>query len=127
MKQAAICSSSGTARTSDGADLTGSQRPCGVEQPRQRVGELLGRRHARFGQISFDVVHSACQDVQLVVEPVEFRPCDHQLVFTQFELGGSMPGHPVPLAATAGTEDPGSTRAGALRERSTTPTAVSDG
>jgi hypothetical protein len=103
-----------------------TQRPCGIEQPRQRLAKFAARRRLRACEVPFDVVDGARQHVQLVMERIEFRPCHHQFVLTQRKFGCSLPGHPVPLATSTRTENPGSAGARSLRECSTTPSAVSD-
>ena len=107
-----------------GTDLAVPQRPCGIEQPLERITQVRGRAVARGGKISFDVVDRTRQHVELVVQSVQFGPGNDQFVVAQLEFGGSLPGDPVPLPTTLGTELARASRSGASRDRPATPSTV---
>ena len=119
-----VVGTAGRGRRSHGTDLPVPQRPSRLQEPPECVREFASCRCAVIGQVALDVVDSTRQDVQLVMQLIEFRTGNHQFVLTQFELCCTMPRHPIPLTAPTRAEHTRPTRPRALREGSATPTAV---
>lgn len=71
-----------------------------MEQPLDRVGQvLLGRACVCRGEVSVYVGDGAFEDVELVVEVVEFLAGDDELGFAEAGFGRSLAGFVVALAA----------------------------
>ena len=102
-----------------------NQRTGGVQDPTQRRFEVPRRRVSLRIEITFNVVDRAFQDKDLVSEAVEFSTLNDELIFTQFQLFGSLSGNPVPLPAGLATELPGASTRGARRHGLSAPHALS--
>jgi len=109
---------------SDGADLPVAQWPCGVEQPRQRIGEFARTRRSVTRQVTLDVLDCTRKDIQLVVQRIELRTRHDEFVLAEFEFGRPVPGHPVPLPTATRAEDAWSSGPVAFGERPAAPSAV---
>ena len=87
------------------AEFAIAQRPCRVEKPLQELIEVVGAgSSAPSGEITFGVLDRAGQDVQLVVEVVEFRLGDDQLGLAELQFAGALAADPIPLTARLRTE-----------------------
>ena len=80
-----------------GAQTAADERLGALQQPRHGVGEVLLRW--RTGQVALHVFDGAFEDVQLVVQLVEFAARDDEFRLAQPELGGPLTSFEVPLAA----------------------------
>ena len=90
------------------------------------VFEFSGGAVAGGVEVSSGVVDGAGEDVEIVVEAVEFVSGDDQLVLPELEFGGSLARHPVPLTAALTAELLRSAWARAGRQHPTTPAAAGD-
>ena len=103
------------------AEFAIAQRPCRVEKPLQELIEVVGAgSSAPSGEITFGVLDRAGQDVQLVVEVVEFRLGDDQLGLAELQFAGALAADPIPLTARLRTELTWSTTS-LRREHATAP------
>ena len=114
------------ARSARRADLPIPQRRGRCQQPIDGVAQLGCCGPSGGTEVAFDVFDGACQDVQLVVQRVEFLPGHHEFVLAELEFTRPLTGDPVPLPASLGTEHPGSPGAATHRKCPSAPPAVRD-
>lgn len=97
-----------------------------AQEPVEEFTELSGRDTTLSTiEIRSHVVHCAGQDVQLVVESVEFGPRDHQLSLRELQLPGALTRHPVPLSTSRRAELTRAPGPRSLGKRTPTPPATS--
>ena len=107
-----------------GADLSVPQGSCRAEQPLEGFAEVSYCPATCPCEISLGVFHGARENVQLVVERIEFRSGDDQLVVTELQFGCALTGHPIPLTASLRAELPWPSGSSLLGQMSPAPTAV---
>src|SRR5690606_26717423 len=88
------------------AEAAADQRPCGLEDPLQRLPVVLLAGRVGGGQVALHVLDGRFEHVEPVVQVVQLRPGDDALRVADPEVLGSAPGLVVPLAAAAPAELP---------------------
>lgn len=99
-----------------------TQRPSGIEQPVQGFLQALHRR-TPGSEFLIGVGHCAGQDVEIVVERLEFPAGHHQFVLTDLQFAGSLASDPVPLPTGLAAELAGSPGPGPRRHHAAAPPA----
>lgn len=99
----------------------GLQRTCAVQDPSEHVVQFGRGRFLGGLEVTADVVDCAGQDVERIVEVVEFAACEDELVFRQLQVSGSLSSDPIPLSACLRAEFPRSSGAACWGDGATTP------
>jgi hypothetical protein len=89
-----------------GGEFAIAQWARGVEEPLDDVGEFSDRSPACIVEVAFGVVDSARQDVQIVMQMIEFCAGDDEFVVAEFQFTRSLACHPIPLATSLTAERP---------------------